>query len=59
MAIEDSWPPYAGAGGQGIATNIIEQALATDDIKLFLKVSPYARVLDEVEKGIVLGGYNV
>lgn len=59
LAVEDSWPPFAGSEGQGIATNIIEKALAEVDIRLILKVSPYARVLDEVEKGIVVGGYNV
>ena len=59
LAVEDSWPPYAGTKGQGIATNIIEKALAEVGIRLIIKVSPYARVLDEVEKGIVVGGYNV
>lgn len=59
LAVEDSWPPYAGTNGQGIATSIIEKALAEVDIRLFLKVAPYARVLDEVEKGLVVGGYNV
>jgi polar amino acid transport system substrate-binding protein len=59
LAVEDSWPPYADANGQGIATDIVQKAFAAVGIKLFLKVSPYARVLDEVEKGIVVGGYNV
>lgn len=59
LAVEDSWPPYADSNGEGIATDIVRQALAVMGIKLFLKVSPYARVLDEVEKGIVVGGYNV
>lgn len=59
LAVENSWPPYADAKGQGIATNIVQQAFSTVDIKLFLKVLPYARVLAEVEKGMVAGGYNV
>lgn len=59
LAVEDSWPPYADANGQGIATNIVQQAFSAVGIKLFLKVSPYARVLDIVEKGLVVGGYNV
>ncbi|OUS40120.1 hypothetical protein A9R00_07645 [Oleispira antarctica] len=59
LAVEDSWPPFAGAEGQGIATNIVEKALAEVDIRLILEVSPYARVLDDVKKGIVVGGYNV
>ena len=59
LAVEDSWPPYAGPNGQGIATDIIEKALAEVGIRLFTKVLPYARVLDEVERGLVVGGYNV
>ena len=59
LAVEDSWPPYAGADGQGIATSIIEKALAEVGISLLLKISPYARVLNDVEKGLVVGGYNV
>jgi polar amino acid transport system substrate-binding protein len=59
LAVEDSWPPYADANGQGIATDIVQQAFSAVGIKLFLKVLPYARVLDKVEKGIIVGGYNV
>lgn len=59
LAVEDSWPPFAGEEGQGIATKIIDNALAEVGIRLILKVVPYARVLDEVTKGIVVGGYNV
>jgi len=59
LAVEDSWPPYSDTTGQGISTNILEQAFAAVDIKLMLRVSPYARVLDEIEKGILVGGYNV
>jgi polar amino acid transport system substrate-binding protein len=59
LAVEDSWPPYAGAEGRGISTSIIEKAFAEVDIRLLLKVSPYARVINEVEKGIIVGGYNV
>jgi polar amino acid transport system substrate-binding protein len=59
LAVEDSWPPYADDHGQGISTNILEQAFASVGIKLIVKISPYARVLNEVEKGILVGGYNV
>ena len=59
LAVEDSWPPYADANGKGIATDIVQQAFAAVGIKLFLKVLPYARLLDKVEKGIIVGGYNV
>jgi polar amino acid transport system substrate-binding protein len=59
LAVEDSWPPYADTNGMGISTSIIEQAYASVGIKLITKVSPYARVLSEIEKGIVVGGYNV
>jgi len=59
LAVEDSWPPYAGSDGQGISTDIIEHAYAAVGIQLMLVVAPYARVLNEVEKGILVGGYNV
>lgn len=59
LAVEDSWPPYADFNGMGISTSIIEHAYASVGIKLITKVSPYARVLSEIEKGIVVGGYNV
>lgn len=59
LAVENSWPPYADSTGQGISTNILEQAFASVGITLVVKVSPYARVLDEVQKGILVGGYNV
>lgn len=59
LAVEDSWPPYAGADGQGISTDILERAFSVVGIKLITKVYPYARVLNEVEKGILIGGYNV
>lgn len=59
LAVEDSWPPYADSNGQGIATNIVKEAYLAVGINLQLKVYPYARVLDEVEKGIIVGGYNI
>lgn len=59
LAVEDSWPPYADINGEGISTNILKAALASVDIDLTLKVVPYARVLYEVEQGIIVGGYNV
>lgn len=59
LAVEDSWPPYAGAKGQGIATDIVKQAFSAVEIKSFVKAFPYARVLAEIEKGTVVGGYNV
>ena len=59
LAVENSWSPYADSNGQGISTNIVEQAFASVGITLMVKVFPYARVLDEVQKGIWVGGYNV
>jgi polar amino acid transport system substrate-binding protein len=59
LAVEDSWPPYADSEGQGISTNIIKQAFAAIDITLIVRVLPYARVLNDVTKGILVGGYNV
>lgn len=59
LAVEDSWPPYANAYGEGISTDIITQALEAVGVQLTLKVYPYARVLDEISKGLVAGGYNV
>lgn len=46
LAVEDSWPPYSDADGQGISTNILKQAFSSVGIKLISKVYPYARVLD-------------
>jgi polar amino acid transport system substrate-binding protein len=59
LAVEDSWPPYADANGEGISTNILSQAFASVGISLTVKVAPYARVLSDVEKGVLVGGYNV
>jgi len=59
LAVEDSWPPYADANGQGISTDILKQAFNSVGIKLITRVYPYARVLDEVKKGTLVGGYNV
>jgi polar amino acid transport system substrate-binding protein len=59
LAVEDSWPPYANSKGEGLSTSILKQALSAVDIKLIIKVYPYARVLDEVAKGVLVGGYNV
>ena len=59
LAVEDSWPPYADSEGQGLSTSIVRHALGTVGISASFRVCPYARVLFEVEKGIVDGGYNV
>ena len=59
LAVENSWPPYADTNGSGISTEILKLALEAVDIKLILKVYPYARVLNEVMKGTLVGGYNV
>jgi len=59
LAVENSWPPYADANGSGISTEILKLALEAVDIKLIFKVYPYARVLNEVMKGTLVGGYNV
>jgi polar amino acid transport system substrate-binding protein len=59
LAVEDSWPPYANAYGEGISTDLITRALESVGVTLNLKVYPYARVLDEVIKGKVDGGFNV
>lgn len=59
LAVEDSWPPYANAYGEGISTDIVSKALGSVGVKLNLKVYPYARVLNEMSKGLVAGAYNV
>ena len=59
LAVEDSWPPFADSNGQRISTSILEQAFSSVGITLVVKTFPYARVLSEVEKGTLVGGYNV
>lgn len=59
LAVEDSWPPYSNQKGEGLSTKILQQAFSSVGINLMTKVYPYARVLAEVEKGILVGGYNV
>jgi len=59
LAVEDSWPPYANAYGEGISTDIVKQALESVGVSLNLKVYPYAQLLEEMHKGLIPGGYNV
>lgn len=59
LAVEDSWPPYANAYGEGISTDIVKTALESVGVNLNLKVYPYAQLLEEIHKGLIAGGYNV
>lgn len=59
LAVEDSWPPYAGSDGKGLATSLVVEAYRAIGIEPEVHVKPYARVLKETEDGKVDGGYNV
>lgn len=59
FAAEDSWPPYADSEGNGISRNLITHALALSGIHPQFQVLPYARVLFSIQKGDVIGGFNI
>lgn len=59
LGVENSWPPYADAMGQGISTDIVRAAFAAVNQPVEIRVRPYARVLREVSAGLLSGGYNV
>ncbi|MYM62990.1 transporter substrate-binding domain-containing protein [Pseudomaricurvus sp. HS19] len=59
LGIEDSWPPYANSKGQGISRNLVEAAMEAVEHPVEFVVKPYARVLRDVESGLLDGGFNV
>ena len=59
IAAEDDWIPYASKDGTGLSNEIIRAAFESVGIEVKYKVLPYARVLDTVEKGSFIAGFNV
>lgn len=59
LAVEDSWPPYSHADGSGISRNLVTRALQLEGITPQFLVQPYARVLFSIQKGDVVGGFNI
>ena len=59
LGVEDSWPPYAKANGEGISVELVKAALESVDQPVEFHIKPYARVLREIESGQLDGGFNV
>lgn len=59
VAAEDGWPPYSGAGGQGLSRQLAEAALATQGIGMNVVVVPYARALNQTMAGQADACWNV
>ncbi len=59
IGVENSWPPFANAHGEGISVDIVRAALEAVGQDYHLHVKPYARVLRDVESGVLGAGFNV
>ena len=59
IAAEDDWIPYAQKDGTGLSNEIIKTAFEAVGVKVEFKVFPYARVLNKIEKGSYVAGFNV
>ena len=59
LGVEDSWPPYSNSYGEGLSKRIVVAAFNAMDQTVSFVVHPYARVLRDVESGILDGGFNV
>lgn len=59
LAVEDSWPPYADAAGRGLSTDIVRAAFDAVGVAVSIEIKPYARVMRDLEAGLVDGGYNI
>lgn len=59
LGMEDSFPPYARADGTGMAPELIRAAYAAVGVDVKFEVKPYARILEEVESGALVGGFGV
>lgn len=59
IGVEDSWPPYADAQGRGLSTNIVQAAFAAIGLQVIIEAKPYARVLRDLEAGLLDAGYNI
>lgn len=59
LAVEDAWEPYANPDGTGMSTDIVRAAFRSVGIEATFEVIPYARLLQEVQAGKYVGGFNV
>lgn len=59
LGMEDSWAPYARPDGTGMAPELLKAAFSAVGVDVTFNVKPYARILEEVESGALLGGFNV
>lgn len=59
LGMEDSWAPYARPDGTGMAPELLKAAFNAVGVDVTFSVKPYARILEEVESGALLGGFNV
>jgi polar amino acid transport system substrate-binding protein len=59
LAVEDAWEPYANADGKGLSIDIVRAALRSVDVEVTFEAIPYARLLQEVQAGKYVGGFNV
>lgn len=59
LAVEDAWEPYAKADGTGLSADIVRAALGAVGVEVTFEAIPYARLLQEVQAGKYVGGFNV
>jgi polar amino acid transport system substrate-binding protein len=59
LAVENSWPPFSDAEGNGISKDVIQKAFAAVGMSVDFVVVPYARALTMVRDGSVDGAFNV
>ena len=59
LAVEDAWEPYANPDGTGMSVDIVRSAFKSVGIEVTFEVIPYARLLQEVQAGKYVGGFNV
>ena len=59
LAVEDAWEPYANPDGTGMSNDIVRAAFKSVGIEVTFEVIPYARLLQEVQAGKYVGGFNV
>lgn len=59
LGMEDGWGSYARADGTGMSPEIIKAAYDAVGIEVKFNVEPYARIVEEIDSGALLGGFNV
>jgi polar amino acid transport system substrate-binding protein len=59
LAVEDAWEPYANPDETGMSVDIVKAAFSAVGIKVTFEAIPYARLLQEVQAGNYVGGFNV